>query len=128
MSKNPNRYGCMPCRELVMNAGGGVSDRCKRTGNFLSDLALCPELDEDAVLIGDIREMTSHELAKRLLEQDDKPVRLFWDGSARGEVEGIVDTGETMVLIGEWSIYEKDFDREKVLYNGRVTGPTEEKP
>ena len=35
--------------------------------------------------------MKSHELAKILLDQPDKELSVFWDGGARGEVEGIVN-------------------------------------
>ena len=48
--------------------------------------------------------MKAHDLAKRLLALPNREVNIFWDGAARGDVEGIVNDKE-IVLVGDWSIY-----------------------
>jgi len=35
----------------------------------------------------------------------DKSVAVFWDGGPRGDVEGIVNAADEVVIVGEWSIY-----------------------
>ena len=35
----------------------------------------------------------------------EKEVSIFWDGSARGGVDGIVNADEEVVIVGDWSIY-----------------------
>ena len=59
--------------------------------------------------------MKSHGLAKILNDLPDKEVSLFWDGGARGEVEGIINDGE-IVLVGDWSIYRNRYDESKIVY------------
>jgi hypothetical protein len=59
------------------------------------------------------------------LEQD-KEVSIFWDGAVRGDVEGIVDDAEEVVLVGNWSIYRdgdmygqggyRKYEEEKIIY------------
>ena len=50
-----------------------------------------------------------------------KQVALFWDGSPRGNVEGIVDDDEEVVLVGEWSIYRdgrsRAYEEEKIVFS-----------
>lgn len=47
----------------------------------------------------------------------DKEVSLFWDGSARGDVEGIVNDDHEIVLIGDWSIYRhRVYPENKIVF------------
>ena len=50
----------------------------------------------------------------------EKEVALFWDGGARGGLEGIVNTGESVVLVGDWSIYRKGnmrvYPEDEIIY------------
>ena len=48
--------------------------------------------------------------AKELIEYlqklpQEKDISIFWDGAARGDVEGIVNDDLEIVLIASWSIY-----------------------
>jgi hypothetical protein len=50
--------------------------------------------------------MKTSELIEILSKLDpEKEISIFWDGGARGDVEGIVDTDNEVVIVGEWSIY-----------------------
>jgi hypothetical protein len=49
------------------------------------------------------------EILKTLPQQ--KPVFIFWDGSPRGPVEGIVNDDTEVVIVGDWSIYRKGSHR-----------------
>ena len=51
--------------------------------------------------------MKVRELIERLGNvNQEADVALFWDGSARGDVDGICRRGDaTIVLVGDWSIY-----------------------
>jgi len=44
-----------------------------------------------------------------------KQVAIFYDGAARGEVEGIVD-GSDVVIVAEWSVYRKTFPEDTIVY------------
>ncbi len=51
----------------------------------------------------------------------EKNVSVFWDGAARGEVEGIVNAEHEVVLVGEWSIYRDNekyraYPEEEIIY------------
>lgn len=65
--------------------------------------------------------MKVKELVKVLKKlPQDKEVSIFYDGAARGEVEGIVDDSE-VVIVAEWSVYRKKFP--EVVY---ARGETQE--
>ena len=56
---------------------------------------------------------------KELIEQlkplpQESEISIFWDGAARGEVEGIVNNvpGNEVVIVGEWDIYRDGKYRE----------------
>lgn len=50
----------------------------------------------------------------------EKTVMLFWDGGARGDIEGIVNDDESIVLVGDWSIYRdgtyREYAETKIIY------------
>ena len=51
----------------------------------------------------------------------EKEVSIFWDGAARGDVDGIVNDDKEIVIVAEWSIYRDDPDyrkypEEKIIY------------
>jgi len=51
----------------------------------------------------------------------EKPVLIFWDGAPRGDVEGIVNDDDEVVIVGEWSIYRSSekyrrYPEEKIIY------------
>ena len=60
--------------------------------------------------------MKANELANILNGLPDKEVYLFWDGAARGEIEGIMTQGETVVIVGDWSIYRDRYKEEQIVY------------
>jgi len=65
--------------------------------------------------------MKSYELAKILLDQPDKEISVFWDGGARGEVEGVVNSErDGIVIVGEWSIYRdgdcRAYDEHEIIH------------
>lgn len=64
------------------------------------------------MLEGVLREMTNRQLLEFLQGlPPEKPVALFWDGSSRNSVEGIVDDDHEIVLVGDWSIYREGTHR-----------------
>jgi len=51
----------------------------------------------------------------------DKEVSIFWDGAARGDVDGIVNADDEVVIVGEWSIYRDSgkyqaYPEDKIVY------------
>ena len=50
----------------------------------------------------------------------EKEVSIFWDGGARGDVEGIVDDYGEIVLVGDWSIYRdgkyRQYDESDIVF------------
>lgn len=50
----------------------------------------------------------------------EKDVALFWDGASRGGVEGVVNDGDAVVLVGDWSIYRdghyRAFQEENIIF------------
>ena len=52
--------------------------------------------------------MIVSELIKHLqaLPQE-KEISIFWDGGARGDVDGIVNDDDEVVIVGDWSIYRE---------------------
>lgn len=65
--------------------------------------------------------MKNSELIKILQTLDpEKELSLFWDGGARGDVEGIVNDDAEIVLVGDWSIYRngkyRAYDESKIVF------------
>lgn len=63
--------------------------------------------------------MKVKELIEHLKSVDqDLEVSIFWDGSPRGDVDGLyINSGKELVIVGEWSIYEDEIRRShKVIY------------
>ena len=56
----------------------------------------------------------------------EKEVAIFWDGAARGEVDGIVNDDDEVVIVGDWSIYRdgemygnggyRKYEEEKIIF------------
>lgn len=49
-----------------------------------------------------------------------KEVSVFWDGSARGDVCGIVNDESEVVIVGDWGIYRdgdyRAYSEEKIVF------------
>lgn len=58
-------------------------------------------------------------ILKTLPQESDLSV--FWDGGARGCIDGIVNTGSEVVIVGDWSIYRNSrkyraYPEDQIIY------------
>lgn len=49
----------------------------------------------------------------------DKEVAIFYDGAARGEIDGIVNDDYQVVIVGDWGIYRdgeyRAYDEDQII-------------
>lgn len=47
----------------------------------------------------------------------EKQVAVFWDGNPRGEVEGMVNDDNEVVIVGDWSVYrDTRYKQSKIIF------------